>query len=87
MEYGCGFLSMYRLVKLVQEMVHVFFNDKESSLQTNTCRKFCGSFLKLTTRWDQSLCAFSLNLPCIVIFSFNKSLQNILYLEINLTLL
>jgi len=33
MEYGCGFLSMYRLVKLVQEMVHVFFNDEKSLLQ------------------------------------------------------
>lgn len=59
---------------------------KEGGLQV-LAGNFVAVFLKLTTRWDQSLCAFSLNLPCIVIFSFNKSLQNILYLETDLTLL
>lgn len=49
------------------------FQDAESHCKPLQEDEFCGSFLKLTTRWDQSLCAFSLNLPCIVIFSFNKS--------------
>lgn len=72
----------------------MYFKDEENVLQTFAERLIIfGSFLykktktKLTTRWDQSLCAFSLNLPCIVIFSFNKSLQNILYLEMDLPLL
>lgn len=65
---GCGFLSMEGLASAGQ--VHVCPGGRVAA---NLGRKtICGSFLKLTTRWDQSLCAFSLNLPCIVIFSFNK---------------